>query len=77
MDGWYSTEGSSSHLGVTWIEEEQAFNFALYSKHAAEVTLLLYSRSDLVHPLHEYRFNPFDKQIRASLALPAEGCRDS
>lgn len=26
--------------------------------HAAEVTLLLYSKSDLVHPLHEYRFNP-------------------
>ncbi len=58
MDSWHSAEGSSSHLGVTWIEEEQAFNFALYSKHAAEVTLLLYSKSDLVHPLHEYRFNP-------------------
>ncbi len=58
MDSWHSAEGSSSHLGVTWIEEEQAFNFALYSKHAAEVTLLLYCKSDLVHPLHEYRFNP-------------------
>ena len=58
MDGWYRAEGSSFRLGVTWIEEEQAFNFALYSKHAAEVTLLLYSKSDLVHPLHEYGFDP-------------------
>jgi len=58
VDGWYSAEGSAFHLGVTWIEEEQAFNFALYSKHAAEVTLLLYSKSDLDHPLREYKFNP-------------------
>lgn len=57
MDGWYTIEGSSSHLGVTWIVEEKAFNFALYSKHAAEVTLLLYAEDDLVHPLYEYRFN--------------------
>jgi len=58
MDTWYSKEGSAFHLGVTWIEKEEAFNFALYSKHAAEVTLLLYSKCDFVYPLHEYRFNP-------------------
>jgi len=38
-------------LGVSWIENEQAFNFAVYAEHAERVTLLLYSFSDLVNPL--------------------------
>ena len=55
---WYSQEGTSSPLGVTWVAEDNAFNFALYSKHASEVTLLLYKREDVAHPFYEYRFNP-------------------
>ncbi len=55
---WYSREGSASPLGVTWVAEEGAFNFALYSKYASEVKLLFYSREDTAHPLHEYKFNP-------------------
>jgi glycogen operon protein len=58
VNSWFATEGSPSPLGVAWIEEEQAFNFALYSKHASQVTLLLYADSDLVHPYHSYRFDP-------------------
>jgi len=46
MDEWCSAEGLPSPLGVTWIEKEEAFNFALYSKHATDVTLLLYSCSE-------------------------------
>jgi hypothetical protein len=34
--------GNPLPLGVKWIEEEQAFNFAVYSEHAESVTLLLY-----------------------------------
>ena len=45
-------------MGVAWIEEEQAFNFALYSKYASQMTLLLYADSDLVRPYHSYRFDP-------------------
>jgi glycogen operon protein len=44
-------------LGVTWIEEEQAFNFAVHSEHAESVTLLLYASIDSVNPLLEYRFD--------------------
>ncbi|HEV2275204.1 MAG TPA: isoamylase [Acidobacteriaceae bacterium] len=55
---WYSQEGTATPLGVTWIEEEQAFNFALYSKHASEVTLLLFSAADEVQPAYEFKFNP-------------------
>ncbi|MEZ5318104.1 MAG: isoamylase [Vicinamibacterales bacterium] len=45
-------EGTPYPLGVTWIEEEQAYNFALYSRHAERVTLLLYGEHDFVTPLH-------------------------
>ena len=56
---WFSKEGSSSPLGVTWIEEEAAFNFALYSKGATEVVLLLCSEPGLIIPTYEYGLDPF------------------
>src|SRR5271165_1226982 len=54
---WAQTEGSPLPLGVTWIEREQAFNFAIHSEHAESVTLLLYSATDLVNPFTTFRFN--------------------
>src|SRR5271168_5242938 len=54
---WEQIEGSPLPLGVTWIEEEQAFNFAVHSEHAESVTLLLYSATDLVNPLFTFRFD--------------------
>src|SRR5208283_2514644 len=54
---WAQTEGSPLPLGVTWIEEEQAFNFAVYAEHAESVTLLLYSSTDVVNPLLTFRFD--------------------
>jgi len=54
---WAQAEGSSLPLGVTWIEEEQSFNFAVHSEHAESVTLLLYASNDLVNPLLTYRFD--------------------
>jgi isoamylase len=54
---WAAAEGLPFPLGATWIEEERAFNFALYSKHAAGVTLLLYAAGDIVNPVFAY---PFD-----------------
>ena len=41
--GWAAREGLPYPLGATWIEEERAYNFALYSKHAEAVVLLLYA----------------------------------
>jgi len=49
--------GESLPLGVTWIEQEQAYNFAVHAERAESVTLLLYSAADLVKPL---RIFPFD-----------------
>jgi glycogen operon protein len=54
---WAQTEGTPLPLGATWIEEEQAFNFAVYAEHAASVTLLLYSADDLAHPILTFQFD--------------------
>src|SRR5580765_8037415 len=54
---WEQAEGSPLPLGATWIEEEQAFNFAVHAEHAESVTLLFYASTDLVNPLLEYRFD--------------------
>jgi isoamylase len=54
---WEQVEGSPLPLGATWIETEQAFNFAVHAEHAESVTLLLYAPGDLVNPLLAYRFD--------------------
>jgi glycogen operon protein len=43
-------------LGVERVEEEDAFNFALYSRHATGVTLLCYGEKDPAQPVFELRF---------------------
>jgi isoamylase len=55
---WPALEGSPFPLGVTYIPEEDAYNFALYSKNATDVTLLLYSVDDFVTPLIELWLEP-------------------
>ena len=45
-------------LGVTWIEEDQAFNFAVCAEHAESVKLFLYSPSDLAKSVLTFQFDP-------------------
>ena len=52
---WHEREGAAEPLGATWTEDGQALNFALYSKHATSVTLLLYAGDDTVNPCFEWR----------------------
>lgn len=54
---WAETEGLPLPLGATWIEEEQAFNFAVYAEHAETVKLFLYSAEDLAQPLLSFQFD--------------------
>jgi isoamylase len=54
---WEQIEGTSLPLGACWIEEEQAYNFAIYAEHAYSVTLLLYAPHELVTPVFVYRFD--------------------
>jgi glycogen operon protein len=54
---WEQAEGSPLPLGACWIEEEQAFNFAICAEHAESVTLLLYVSPELVSPAFTYSFD--------------------
>ncbi len=54
---WEASEGTPFPLGVSWIVPQQAWNFALYSKHATSLSLLLYSEDDLVDPLLTFQFD--------------------
>ena len=54
---WTAIEGTPSPLGVSWDESAEAYNFALYSKHAQSVTLLLYTEADLIIPVFMYRLD--------------------
>jgi isoamylase len=47
---WAQIEGSPEPLGASWLENERCYNFALYSRHASNVTLLLYTANDLINP---------------------------
>lgn len=57
MDGWTIDEGLPFPLGATWLGDEQAFNFALYSKHASKVTLLLYREGGFGQPVFQHTFD--------------------
>ena len=54
---WAQSEGSPLPLGATWMEQEQAFNFAVYAEHAETVTLLLYSADELANPVLSFEFD--------------------
>jgi isoamylase len=55
---WAHTEGLPLPLGVTWIEEDLAFNFAVCAEHAESVKLFLYSPTDLAKPVLTFLFDP-------------------
>ena len=48
---WTSVVGSLNPPGASWVEEQQAFNFSLYSRHAERVRLLLFGEDDLARPV--------------------------
>ena len=54
--GW--GEGAILSLGSAWIEEERAYNFSLYSRHADRVTLLLFGEEDPARPVIEVVLDP-------------------
>jgi isoamylase len=53
-----SAEGNPTPIGVTWMGSEQGWNFALFSRHATGVTLLLYGTKDLVQPVLQLQLDP-------------------
>ena len=65
LDAWGRAEGLLTPLGAAWIESAQAYNFALYSKDATAVSLLVYGDADFVNPLRTFAFDfPAHKTAR-------------
>ncbi len=78
-DNWSAKEGSAFPLGATWIPGERAYNFALYSKYATRVTLLLFRQDDAGTPAVEveldHRFNKSGRIWHCRLPLDKmDGC---
>lgn len=57
MNGWITEEGSDYPLGVTFIPDEDVYNFALYSKNATGVVLNLYAHVNAMSPIYSYHFD--------------------
>lgn len=51
-------------LGVSYIPAEAAYNFALYSKNATEVTLLLFNKESDVMPVVEFWLEPLGHKTK-------------
>lgn len=65
LDAWSRIEGSPLPLGATWVASERGYNFAIYSKNATSVSLLLYQEPDFSVPAKVYRFRfPTNKTTR-------------
>ncbi|GAB3051219.1 isoamylase [Intrasporangium mesophilum] len=58
IEAWEREEGAPAPLGATWVDSEQAWNFALYSRAASSVTLLVYSADDVTTPILELPHDP-------------------
>ena len=62
IEFWERAEGSPAPLGATWVESEQGWNFACYSRHATGVVLLLYGEEDPATPAHQVRLEPLQNK---------------
>ena len=69
FDEWDRLEGTPGKMGVTWIPALSAWNFALYSRRATSVTLLIYSADDPIKPIFEHRLNSRVNKSGPNLAL--------
>src|SRR6516225_11510792 len=65
VEVWERIEGSPSPLGATWVESEQAWNFALFSRHATSVVLLLYGDTDSAKPVWQVALDPVQNKTAA------------
>ena len=77
---WATAEGLPYPLGVSWHAGERAYNFAVYSKHATSVRVLLFGDDDLAAPRVELALDPLrNKSGRVWHCRVAEavvdGCR--
>src|SRR4051812_6119166 len=59
VNKWRPEEGCPYPLGATWVEQDRAYNFSVYSRTATSISVQLYAASDLVHPVCSLNFDPY------------------
>ena len=57
IPAWEEIEGTPIPLGVNWIGTQNAWNAAIYSRHATWITLLLFN-DDLARPAYSLKLDP-------------------
>jgi glycogen operon protein len=65
VEFWERAEGAATPFGATWVESEQAWNFALFSRHASGLTLLLYNEGALAKPAFQVALDPVANKTAA------------
>ncbi len=58
MARWSRRNGSPLPFGAHYVQEDDAYNFALYSKHATSVDLVFFAQPDARSPSYSYRLEP-------------------
>ena len=58
VEDWERRYGSPTPFGATWVPADAAWNFAIFSRAARSMTLLLYRRDDPVTPVLVHRLDP-------------------
>jgi isoamylase len=58
FDAWDRQEGTPGPMGVTWVPTLAAWNFAVYSRRATGVILLLYGSNDPINAIREVVLDP-------------------
>ncbi len=57
-NSWHAKYGAPWPLGVQWIAQEHAYNFAIYSKNATRIELLLFGESEFDQPVVKVELAP-------------------
>jgi len=71
---WHACYGSPWPFGVTWVAEQEAYNFAIYSKHARHMSLLFFTEEEyeMILDYRESRFLHGTPEHRAARKLAEE-----
>ncbi len=79
MDDWIAREGYPGRGGATHIKRLDAYNFAIYSKHATSIRINLYRRDDVDEPCFTYDFDPLKNKTGRiwHCMLPADKVSDA
>ncbi|ADW67279.1 glycogen debranching protein [Granulicella tundricola] len=58
LPSWNAVEGTPLPLGATWLAEDNAYNFAVFGRHARAMRVLLYAADEFTTPCFSFDLDP-------------------